>query len=101
MTRAAIILATMLVNSAAFANQLPQHGDLDTRMRYIPYNSGQVVHLSTEVGATMVVGFSDKETVDAVAETDTVHLSAVPKGNYLFFRPTAALALQPVVVLTT
>ena len=70
-------------------------------MRYVAYNPGQVVHLSTEIGATLVVGFSDKEAVDAVAETDTVHLSAMPKGNYLFFRPTAALALQPVVVLTT
>jgi type IV secretion system protein VirB9 len=80
---------------------MPQHGELDSRMRYAAYNPGQVVHLSTEIGATLVVGFSDKESVDAVAETDTVHLSAVPKGNYLFFRPTAALALQPVVVLTT
>jgi type IV secretion system protein VirB9 len=59
------------------------------------------VHLSTQIGATLVVGFSDKETVSAVAETDTMHLSAAPKGNYLFFRPTAALPLQPVVVLTT
>jgi type IV secretion system protein VirB9 len=80
---------------------MPQHGELDSRMRYVAYNPGQVVHLSTEIGATLVVGFSDKEAVDAVAETDTVHLSAMPKGNYLFFRPTAALALQPVVVLTT
>jgi type IV secretion system protein VirB9 len=101
MKRAAIVLAGLLFGPAAFANQLPQHGALDSRMRYVAYNPGQVVHLSTEIGATLVVGFSDKETVDAVAEADTTHLSAMPKGNYLFFRPTAALALQPVVVLTT
>ena len=70
-------------------------------MRYVPYNEGQVVHLSTQVGATLVVGFSDKETVSAVAETDSVHLASIPKGNYLFFKPAAALALQPVVVLTS
>jgi type IV secretion system protein VirB9 len=97
----AIILVGLLFSSGVFANQMPQHGELDSRMRYVTYNPGQVVHLSTEIGATLVVGFSDKEAVDAVAETDTVHLSAVPKGNYLFFRPSAALTLQPVVVLTT
>lgn len=101
MKRVVIILAGLLLSFPAIANQMPQHGELDSRMRYVAYNPGQVVHLSTEIGATLVVGFSDKEAVDAVAETDTVHLSAMPKGNYLFFRPTAALALQPVVVLTT
>jgi type IV secretion system protein VirB9 len=101
MKRVATIVAGLLLGPAAFANQLPQHGALDSRMRTIAYNPGQVVHLSTEIGATLVVGFSDRETVDAVAETDTTHLSAMPKGNYLFFRPTAALTLQPVVVLTT
>lgn len=101
MKRVAITVACLFLGTAAFANQTPQHGELDSRMRYVPYNPGQVVHLSTEVGATLVVGFSDKETVDAVAETDTTHLSAMPKGNYLFFRPTGALTLQPVVVLTT
>jgi type IV secretion system protein VirB9 len=101
MKRVAIIIAGLMLSVPAFANQLPRHGDLDSRMRYVAYNPGQVVHLSTEIGATLVVGFSDKEAVDAVAETDTTHLSAMPKGNYLFFRPTAALTLQPVVVLTT
>jgi type IV secretion system protein VirB9 len=101
MKRVAIILAGLLLSCPALANQMPQHGALDSRMRYVAYNPGQVVHLSTEIGATLVVGFSDKEAVDAVAETDTTHLSAMPKGNYLFFRPIAALSLQPVVVLTT
>jgi type IV secretion system protein VirB9 len=101
MKRVAFILLGLLFSPAAFANQVPNHGELDSRMRYVAYNPGQVVHLSTEIGATLVIGFSEKESVDAVAETDTVHLSAMPKGNYLFFRPTAALTLQPVVVLTT
>ncbi len=85
----------------SLADQLPRRDQYDSRMRYVPYNEGQVVHLSTQVGATLVVGFSDKETVSAVAETDSVHLASIPKGNYLFFKPGAALSLQPVVVLTT
>ncbi|MDE2390802.1 MAG: TrbG/VirB9 family P-type conjugative transfer protein, partial [Rhodospirillales bacterium] len=69
-------------------------------MRYVAYNPGQVVHLSTIVGATMVVSFAPDETVTSVAETDSLHLAAVPKGNYLFLKPSAALTLQPIIVLT-
>ena len=61
MKRVAIILAGLLLSFPAIANQMPQHGELDSRMRYVAYNPGQVVHLSTEIGATLVVGFSDKE----------------------------------------
>lgn len=101
MKKAVLAMLLFGISAPAVADQFPQHGAQDTRMRYVPYDPGQVVHLSTEINATLVVGFSDKETVSAVAETDTTHLSAAPKGNYLFFRPTAALPLQPVVVLTT
>lgn len=96
------ILAAVLAWAVpACADQIPKRDQYDLRMRYVPYNEGQVVHLSTQIGATLVVGFSDKETVSAVAETDSVHLASIPKGNYLFFKPAAALALQPVVVLTS
>lgn len=95
------ILGLAAIAMPAAADQFPKHDQYDSRMRYVPYNEGQVVHLSTQIGATLVVGFSDKETVSAVAETDSVHLASIPKGNYLFFKPGAALALQPVVVLTS
>lgn len=95
----AIYASTSLLN-CAHADQTPVSGADDSRMRYIAYDPGQVVHLSTTVGSTLVVGFSPTETVTAVAETDTVHLAAIPKGNYLFFKPSAALLLQPIIVLT-
>lgn len=96
-----LALGFILGTDESWADQLPKRDQYDSRMRYVPYNEGQVVHLSTQVGATLVVGFSDKETVSAVAETDSVHLASIPKGNYLFFKPAAALPLQPVVVLTS
>lgn len=96
---AVLCLATAVV--PALADQFPSRDQYDSRMRYVPYNEGQVVHLSTQVGATLVVGFSEKESVSAVAETDSIHLASIPKGNYLFFKPGAALSLQPVVVLTS
>jgi type IV secretion system protein VirB9 len=84
----------------AHAEESPFGDRYDPRMRSIAYNPGEVVHLSTIVGNTMVVSFAPTEAVTAVAETDTLHLAAVPKGNYLFLKPSAALPLQPVIVLT-
>ena len=84
----------------AHADQTPVAGRYDSRMRYVAYNPGQVVHLSTIVGATMVISFAPDETVTSVAETDSLHLAAVPKGNYLFLKPGAVLTLQPIIVLT-
>jgi type IV secretion system protein VirB9 len=94
-----IVLSAMLA-SFARADQIPIGGSYDSRMRYVAYNAGQVVHLSTIVGATMVISFAPSETVTSVAETDTLHLAAVPKGNFLFLKPNAALSLQPIIVLT-
>ena len=45
------------VPAVAIADQVPVSGPYDSRMRYVAYNPGQVVHLSTLVGATMVVEF--------------------------------------------
>jgi type IV secretion system protein VirB9 len=101
--RALLISGVVLVGLGprlAHADQVPIRNRFDTRMRLVAYNSGQVVHLSTIVGATMVVSFGSDETVTAVAETDTLHLAAVPKGNNLFLKPSAHLALQPIIVLT-
>ncbi len=94
-----LVVCGMLFGQAR-ADQIPAGGKYDTRMRYVAYNPGQVVHLSTIVGDTMVVSFAPDETVTSVAVTDSLHLAAVPKGNYLFFKPGAPLALQPVIVLT-
>jgi type IV secretion system protein VirB9 len=69
------VLALATLGSRAYAEQSPVGGSFDSRMRYVAYNPGQVVHLSTLVGNTMVVSFSATETVTAVAETDTIHLT--------------------------
>lgn len=98
------LCATTLVSSAAslaWAEEDPVAGRYDSRMRYIAYNPAQVFHLSTAVGATLVVGFSPSETVTQVAVTDSKDLKASPAKNFLFFKSQAALTLQPVIVLTT
>ncbi len=96
----ALICASVLA-SPARAEQDPVAGQKDARMRYLAYTPDQVVHLSTAAGATLVVGFGAKETVTAVAVTDSKDLKAMPKGSFLFFKSQQALPLQPVIVLTS
>jgi type IV secretion system protein VirB9 len=49
----------------------------------------------------LVVGFGEKETVTAVAVTNSKDLAAMPKGHFLFFKSKEALPVQPVIVLTS
>lgn len=95
------LLCASVFSSPVWAEEDPLPGHQDSRMRYLAYNAGQVVHLSTAVGATLVVGFGAKETISAVAVTDSKNLKASPKGNFLFFKSQEALPLQPVIVLTS
>jgi type IV secretion system protein VirB9 len=95
------LLWVSVLSSPACAEEDPVPGREDARMRYLPYDPGQVVHLSTAVGATLVVGFGVNESVTAVAVTDSKDLKAMPKGNFLFFKSQTSLPLQPVIVLTS
>ncbi|ABC92919.1 MULTISPECIES: P-type conjugative transfer protein VirB9 [Rhizobium] len=86
--------------TGVMAEETPTPGRLDPRMRYLAYNPDQVVHLSTAVGATLVVSFAANETVTAVAVSNSKTLAALPRGNYLFFKASQVLPPEPVVVLT-
>ncbi len=98
---ALLLLSAVTLSPPARAEQEPVPSRQDSRMRYIAYDPNQVVHLSTAVGATLVVGFDQKETVTAVAVTDSKDLKAMPKGSYLFFKSQTVLPVQPVIVLTS
>ncbi|MBO9112503.1 MULTISPECIES: P-type conjugative transfer protein VirB9 [Rhizobium/Agrobacterium group] len=94
------LVCLLFVTSGAQAEDTPAAGKLDPRMRYLAYNPDQVVHLSTAVGATLVVTFGNNETVTAVAVSNSKDLAALPRGNYLFFKASKVLQPQPVIVLT-
>ncbi|MDD2859726.1 MAG: TrbG/VirB9 family P-type conjugative transfer protein [Acidiphilium sp.] len=92
-------LAWLTLSGSAWAVQYPQPGRLDGRVRYVPYESGNVVNVWTAPGAAMVIQFSSTEKVVSVAASDSVYLSAQPVKNFLFFKPMAVLSAQPVYVL--
>lgn len=99
--QALIPICLLLLACEGHAEERPVAGRNDPRMRYVAYNPDEIVHLSTAVGATLVVTFGASETVTAVAVSDSKDLAALPRGNYLFFKARAALPPQPVIVLTT
>ena len=101
MKLAAAALCIAAMTSPALAEENPAPSRYDARMRYVAYNPGEVVHLSTAVGMTLVVGFGADETVTAVAVTDSKDLAASPRGHFLFFKSKLSLPSQPIIVLTS
>ena len=83
----------------AWAVQFPQPGREDARVRYVPYESGNVTDIWTAPGAALTVQFGPNETVVSVAESDSAFLKVVPVENYLFIKPTGILPAQPIAVL--
>jgi type IV secretion system protein VirB9 len=98
---ACAVFGSVALASIARAEENPPAGQEDSRMRTVAYDPNQVFHLSTAMGATLVLTFGTDETVTEVAVTDSKDLKASPARNYLFFKSMAPLSLQPVIVLTT
>lgn len=85
---------------SAWAVAYPKHGHEDGRVRYVPYQAGNITDIWTAPGAVLTVQFGSVETVVSVAESDSAYLKVVPVKNYLFIKPTGILPAQPVTVLT-
>ncbi len=97
---AAVAVLLLVLSAPALAVQYPAAGRLDSRIRYVPYESGNVVDVWTAPGAVLVIQFSPDEKVVDVAASDSIYLKAQPSANFLFFKPMAILSAQPIVVLT-
>ncbi|MCP3468661.1 TrbG/VirB9 family P-type conjugative transfer protein [Bradyrhizobium sp. CCGUVB23] len=95
-----MLACLLLITVGARSEDTPMAGRLDPRMRSLAYDPDQVVHLSTAVGATLVITFGANETVTAVGVSNSKDLAAHPRGNYLFFKASQVLPSQPVIVLT-
>ncbi|MGH7120914.1 MAG: TrbG/VirB9 family P-type conjugative transfer protein [Acetobacteraceae bacterium] len=95
----AAILSLML-STPAFAVEYPKAGSLDSRIRYVPYEAGNVVDIWTAPGAAMAIEFAPTEVVQQVVESDSAFLQAKPAGNFVFFKPMGILSAQPVLIVT-
>ncbi len=104
MTRRASLTSVALLSLAlsvpAFAVEYPKAGSLDGRIRYVPYEAGNVVDIWTAPGAAMAIEFAPTEVVQQVVESDSAYLQAKPAGNFVFFKPMGILSAQPVLIVT-
>jgi type IV secretion system protein VirB9 len=87
------------VAAQAAAEERPTAGSKDARIRSVAYDPGQVVRLSTRVGATLVVSFASDEKITAVAVADK-NFTVSPRDNFLFLKAQGELPPQPIIVLT-
>jgi type IV secretion system protein VirB9 len=97
---AAAFLAALAAGTSAYALERPTPGHADGRIRYVAYDSGNVVELWSTPGAAMVVQFADDETVVDVAASDSHALVSGPRQNFLFWKFKDCMIPQPVLVLT-
>jgi len=95
-----VALLSLALSVPALAVEFPKPGSLDSRIRYVPYESGNVVDVWTAPGAAMAIEFAPTEVVQQVVESDSAFLQAKPAGNFVFFKPMGILSAQPVLIVT-
>lgn len=95
------LIAMCLLPALALAEQTPQKGPYDPRVRVVDYNPLNVVRLSTFYGVSTHVQFADGEKINDVAVGDDLAWKVVPRGNHLFIKPQQTRADTNVTVVTS
>lgn len=89
-----------VIATPAYAEAVPHSGELDTRIRYIPYNTDQVVRLNGVFRSAMQIVFGEGETIASVALGDTVSWDVAPAENILFIKPRERAGPTNLIVVT-
>lgn len=82
----ALALASTILGGPAWALDPPTPGKQDVRMQTAAYSPSQIYPLTLEIGHTMSVTVSDKETITDIWGSDSADLKADPAGRYAFFK---------------
>lgn len=83
----AIVLTVALTVAPAAAEEVPQRGDYDARVRVAAYNDQQVYRLNVALRSAMQVVFSAGEKIENIAVGDSVAWEVAPSGHILFIKP--------------
>lgn len=96
------LIATTLLSSPAWALEPLKCSPRDRHVCSVAYRADDVVEIDAEVGATVAVQLSDKETLGAgsVAVSDRSDLKVSPDGSVLFLKAMRPMALQPIFLKT-
>lgn len=92
-------IGVMLATPAA-AEETPQRGAHDTRIRYVDYNADQVVRINGVFRAASQIVFGDGEVITSVALGDTVSWEVAPAENALFIKPRERAPATNLIVVT-
>ena len=93
-------LAAAIVTTPAFGEEVPRSGRQDTRIRYINYNTDEVVRINGVFRAASQIVFGDGEAISSVALGDTVSWEVAPAENILFIKPREKAPATNLIVVT-
>jgi len=95
-----LIAAVLTIPLLAFAEVIPERGELDPRVRVVVYNPANVVRLNTFYGVSTHVQLAADETIKEVAVGDSQAWDIQPRRNHLFIKPKATKADTNVTVIS-
>jgi type IV secretion system protein VirB9 len=97
-----LLLVSCAAAARALAAQEPAPAPNDGRMRIVPYQRDNVVHLVTSVGSSLALQFDDKETVADiwVSDSSKTDIRMTAAGNVAIVKPAVALPSEPMFVRT-
>lgn len=96
----ALALAAGMLASAAFAEETPRAGVLDSRVRMVDYNEHQVYKLTGVFRSATQVVFGPGEEIISAALGDTISWEIAPAENMLFLKPKDAAGPTNLIVVT-
>ncbi len=105
MTRAllpAVLIASAISASAAFAEVTPRPGPHDNRVRIATWTEGQVYRVVTTLTRVTTVEFGEGETIRSIIAGDTVgfQFDGVPGGRAFAIKPAASGVATNITVYT-
>lgn len=93
-------VAAIMAAAPAFAEEIPNAGRQDSRIRYINYDTDEVVRINGVFRAASQIVFGEGETISSVALGDTVSWEVAPADNILFIKPREKAPATNLIVVT-
>lgn len=101
MRRLLLTVSIALACVSAFAEQTPQGGAYDSRIKVVTYNANDVVKIVGHFGYSTDIQFAPNEKVTKIAMGDTLAWEPAPAGNHLFVKPREDNAVTNMTVVTS
>lgn len=100
MIRKLILTVTLFFSSTAFALVHPQQTTYDSRIRYVTYNSEDVVQINTVLGIATHIQIDPNENYVTHVFGDSKAYAFAMEGNHIFIKPAGEKADTNMIVVT-